>query len=102
MPLTLLGRNLSRIAIIGSGHIGPDIALYFSRTLSAQGVQIVVNDVSQDALEAGRARIARKIKKASESGSHRPADALAFEKNVVFTLDKSLLTGAELAIEAAT
>ncbi len=102
MPLTLSGRTLSRVAIIGSGHIGPDIALYLSRVLSPFGVSIVVNDVSQEALDAGRARIARKLQKATESGSFRPSDALTFERNVAFTLDKSLLVGAELAIETAT
>src|ERR1041384_8592583 len=102
MPVTLHGRNLTRVAIIGSGNIGPDIAFFFSRALAAHGVQIVVNDISKAALEAGRERILRKLKRSTESGSFKPADAAAFEKNVVFTLDKSLLTGAELAIEAAT
>jgi enoyl-CoA hydratase / 3-hydroxyacyl-CoA dehydrogenase len=102
MPLTLFGRSVSRIAIIGSGHIGPDIALYFSRVLSSHGVPIVVNDVSKEALEAGRARIGKKLQRATDSGSFRPSDALAWERNVTFTLDKSLLVGAELAIEAAT
>jgi enoyl-CoA hydratase/3-hydroxyacyl-CoA dehydrogenase len=102
MPLTLFGRTVSRVAIVGSGHIGPDIAFYFSRVLAPHGIPIMVTDVSRDALEAGRSRLLRRIKKATESGSFKASDVIALEKNVTFTLDKSLLIGAELAIEAAT
>jgi enoyl-CoA hydratase/3-hydroxyacyl-CoA dehydrogenase len=102
MPLTVFGRTVSRIAIVGSGHIGPDIAFYFSRVLSRHGVPVVVTDISREALDAGRARLARRVKRASESGSFKPSDVIAIEKNISFTLDKSLLVGAELAIEAAT
>jgi enoyl-CoA hydratase/3-hydroxyacyl-CoA dehydrogenase len=102
MPLSLFGRTLHRVAVIGSGNIGPDIALYFARVLAPFGIPIVINDISPEALEGGRERLARKLKRATESGSFKPADALMIERNVTFTLDKSLLVGSDLAIEAAT
>jgi enoyl-CoA hydratase/3-hydroxyacyl-CoA dehydrogenase len=101
MPLSLFGRTLNRVGIVGSGHIGPDIALYFARVLLPHGVPVVVTDVAPEALDRGRQRIARKLHKAEESGTFRPAETAAIEKNVTFTLDKSLLVGCDLIIEAA-
>ena len=48
------GRNVEKIAVVGSGRIGPDVALYFSKVFSQCGVQVVVLDVSEEALEKGR------------------------------------------------
>jgi len=102
MALSLFGRTLSRVGIVGSGNIGPDIALYFARVLLPYGVPVVLNDVLQEALDRGRQRIARKLQKAEESGVFKAAEVEAVEKNVTFTLDKSLLVGCDLVIEAAT
>jgi enoyl-CoA hydratase/3-hydroxyacyl-CoA dehydrogenase len=102
MPLTLFGRTIHRVAIIGSGNIGPDIALFFSRTLAPYGVSVVVNDVLQSALDAGRRRVQRKLEKGHESGLFKPSDIEVILKNLTFTLDRSLLVGCDLAIEAAT
>ncbi len=102
MPLTLYGRTIHRVAIIGSGNIGPDIALFFSRALAPHGVPIVVNDVLQAALDSGRRRIQRKLEKGHESGLFKPADVEVILRNITFTLDRSLLVGCDLAIEAAT
>ena len=33
MAYTLLGRTIRRIGVVGSGQIGPDIALFFSKVL---------------------------------------------------------------------
>ena len=57
MSFTLKERSLSKIAVIGSGQIGPDIALYFSKTLSSSGVQIHVVDIAEDALTRGKAKL---------------------------------------------
>ena len=48
-------RTISKIAVIGSGQIGPDIALYFSKVLTSSGVTIVVVDISEEALAKGQA-----------------------------------------------
>ena len=50
------GRTIHKVAVIGSGQIGPDIALYFAKTLSPEGVKTVVVDVSADAIAKGKAK----------------------------------------------
>ncbi len=102
MAFTLSGRTLQRVAVVGSGNIGPDIALYFSKALGPHGVPVVVHDLAQSALDAGREKILKKLGKGSESGLIRLAEAEAVLKNISFTLDKSLLVGCGLVVEAAT
>jgi enoyl-CoA hydratase/3-hydroxyacyl-CoA dehydrogenase len=102
MAFSLAGRSILRIAVIGSGNIGPDIALFFSKALAPHGVPVVVHDLVPSALERGRERIVKKLGKGSESGLFRLAEAEAILKNISFTLDKSLLVGCGLVVEAAT
>ena len=66
MALTMLGRNIGKIGIIGSGNIGPDIALHFSQNLHQDGVSIVVVDISQTALDMGKQKTESKMNKAVE------------------------------------
>ena len=49
--------------------IGPDIALYFSKVLSRSGVEIVVVDISDQALAKGEKKFTKKIAKGEESGA---------------------------------
>lgn len=100
MGLTLFGRTLTKIGVVGCGQMGPGIALFYSRTLGPRGVPVVLTDVSPDALQAGRERFQKKLRKAGESGTYRPAEIAAIEKNVSFTLDKSLLVRCDLVVEA--
>jgi enoyl-CoA hydratase/3-hydroxyacyl-CoA dehydrogenase len=101
MALSVFGRTLQRIAVVGSGNLGPDLALYLSRALAPHGVPVVLHDVFNGALEAGRERIVRKLGRATESGVFRFAEAQEILSNLSFTLDKSLLHGCGLVIEAA-
>ena len=55
MSIDILDRKVGRIAVIGSGQIGPDIALHFSKVFAPQGTPVVVVDISEEALAAGRA-----------------------------------------------
>ena len=57
MTISVKGRTIGKVAVIGSGNIGPDIALHFAQSLAAQGVKIVVVDVVQKALDGGTTRI---------------------------------------------
>ncbi len=102
MAFTLFGRTLTRVAVIGSGNIGPDIALFLSRALVSHGVPVVVTDVVQSALDGGRERTAKKLEKGVEAGVFSPAEAEVIGRNIAFTLDKSMLLGATFVIEAAT
>lgn len=91
---------MKTIGVVGSGQIGPDIALYFAKTLP--GTKVVVNDIAQAALDAGRAKAQKKIDKGVETGAFKPDQAKAMSEAMVFTADKAALQGAEFVIEAAT
>jgi 3-hydroxyacyl-CoA dehydrogenase len=53
MAFTMFGRTIRKIVVIGSGNIGPDIALHFSQNLHSYSVPVVVVDIVQAALDAG-------------------------------------------------
>ena len=42
MPFTFQDRELTKVGVIGSGQIGPDIALFFSKVLADAGVSVIV------------------------------------------------------------
>ena len=71
MPVTFAHRTISHVAVIGSGQIGPDIALHFAKVL--EGVRVTVVDVSEAALAAGKARTWKKLDKGAETGAFKPA-----------------------------
>jgi len=102
MAFSLAGRSASRVAVVGSGNIGPDVALFFARNLARYSVPIIVHDVSQEALDSGRNRILEKFRRGSETGVFRPGGMEAVEKSITFTQDRSLLMGCDLVIEAVT
>jgi enoyl-CoA hydratase/3-hydroxyacyl-CoA dehydrogenase len=102
MAFTLAGRTLSRVAVVGSGNIGPDVALYFARILTRHGVPILVHDISQAALNAGRERIVKKLRRGGDTGIFRPLEIESIEKNMTFTLDPSILIGCDFVVEAVT
>jgi enoyl-CoA hydratase/3-hydroxyacyl-CoA dehydrogenase len=96
------GRKISKVAVIGSGQIGPDIALHFSRTLGRYGVSVVIRDILGSAIEQGFARVKSKLKKGVESGVFKKEEADAILSNITFTTEKIHLRGVDLVIEAAT
>ncbi|MDP6930112.1 MAG: 3-hydroxyacyl-CoA dehydrogenase/enoyl-CoA hydratase family protein [Planctomycetota bacterium] len=102
MSFTLKERSLSKIAVIGSGQIGPDIALYFSKTLSSSGVQIHVVDIAEDALTRGKAKLEKKIAKGVETGAFTPDQQARMLEHVTFTSDYESVRGADFVVEAAT
>ena len=102
MGFTLAGRTASRVAVVGSGNMGPDVALFFARRLARHGVPIVVHDVSRQALDCGRTRILEKFRRGSETGVFRPGDTDVVERSITFTQDRSLLVGCDLVVEAVT
>ena len=101
MALTMFGRIIRKIGVIGSGNIGPDIALHFSQNLYAYGVPVVVVDISQAALDSGSKKAASKMAKATEKGALKKEVADAIVQNMIFTTDYGKLADADLVIEAA-
>ena len=102
MSFTHQGREISKVAVIGSGQIGPDIALYFTKVLSPFGVQTVVVDVSEDALAGGRKKLEKKVAKGVETGAFSEEQQAKMVSSVSWTTDYEDVRGAELVVEAAT
>ncbi|MEC8252478.1 MAG: 3-hydroxyacyl-CoA dehydrogenase/enoyl-CoA hydratase family protein [Planctomycetota bacterium] len=102
MSFTHQGREIRKVAVIGSGQIGPDIALYFTKVLSPFGVQTVVVDVSEDALAGGRKKLEKKVAKGVETGAFSEEQQAKMVSSVSWTTDYEDIRGAELVVEAAT
>lgn len=102
MAYVYRGRTIRKIGVIGSGQIGPDIALYFTKVLHAQGVAVVVIDVAPAALEKGKAKTAKKVQKGVETKAFAPDEAARMLENIQWTTDYSLAAGCDLVVEAAT
>jgi len=101
MAFTMFGRTIRKIGVIGSGNIGPDIALHFSQNFFSYGVPVVVVDISQAALDAGLKKAESKMAKAAEKKIYKKEDADAIVRNMLFTSDYGKLADADLIIEAA-
>lgn len=102
MILTLKGRTFQKVGVIGSGQIGPDLALYFSKVLSSEGCQIVIVDILQEALDRGRAKVQNKLQKGVETKAFTPEQSDLILKSILFTTDYQHLQGCTLIVEAAT
>lgn len=102
MSFSHAGRTLRKVAVIGSGQIGPDIALYFAKVLSPSGVAIAVVDISEQALASGKAKLEKKVQKGVESGAFTAEQQAQMTGSVQWTTDYQQLRGADLVIEAAT
>jgi enoyl-CoA hydratase/3-hydroxyacyl-CoA dehydrogenase len=102
MPITVKGRTVTKVAVVGSGNIGPDIAMHFAQNLAGEGVKTVVVDVVQKALDGGKARIDKKLAKLAEKGIVKPDAAKLAGESILWTMDYGQIAGADLVVEAAT
>ncbi len=102
MAFEFRGRTFHKIGIVGSGQIGPDIALHFTKVFAPHGVAIVVQDISAEALERGKGKLTAKIEKGRESGAFKPDQADQMVANVTFTADAGDLADCDFIVEAAT
>ena len=101
MPFTMFGRTIRKVGIIGSGNIGPDIALHFSQNLYSYNVPVVVVDIVQAALDAGSKKAESKMAKTVEKKIYKKEEADVIFRNILFTTDYGKLSDADLLIEAA-
>lgn len=102
MGMDVFGKTINKVGVIGSGQIGPDIALYFSKVLHRYGAPVVVVDIAERALKSGEARVKGKIGRGVKTGAFKKDEADAMIANMSWTSDYSQLAGADLVIEAAT
>ena len=101
MSFVMFGRTIRKIGVIGSGNIGPDIALHCSQTLYSYGVPVVVVDILQAALDSGSKKAESKLNKAVEKKIYKKEEGDAIFRNMLFTSDYGKLSDADLVIEAA-
>src|ERR1035437_6285856 len=94
--------TISKIAVIGAGQIGPDIALHFSKSLSPFGVSVIVVDISPQALEKAKEKAHKKINKGVEAGAFKPEQAEKIKNALIFSADYEQVCGSQIVVEAAT
>ncbi|HSF16651.1 MAG TPA: 3-hydroxyacyl-CoA dehydrogenase NAD-binding domain-containing protein [Vicinamibacteria bacterium] len=102
MAYRLDNRSLTKVGVVGSGQIGPDIALHMTKVLEPHGARVVVVDIYDKALDAGRKKLDRKVDRGIETGAFSAEQGPQMKANVLFTEDYEALRDAELVIEAAT
>lgn len=102
MGWKIFGRTINKVGVIGSGNIGPDIALYFSKVLHRHGVPVVVVDIAENALRSGEIRVRGKLKRGVKTGAFQEEEVDSMISHISWTTDYSQLSRADLVIEAAT
>lgn len=90
------------VGVIGSGSIGPDLAYGFVSAIAKSGGKVYLNDIRQEALDAGVARIQGYIFKAVARGKLSEKAARAITAALVPTLRAEDLADCEYVLEAAT
>ena len=89
-----------RIGIIGAGTIGPDIGYYLKSAIP--GLNLVLIDISRDALDRALDRIHAYADKGLARGKLTPEQAQGVRQNLDFSVDYGDLDGCDWVIEAAT
>ncbi|MBN1908066.1 MAG: enoyl-CoA hydratase/isomerase family protein [Deltaproteobacteria bacterium] len=88
------------IAVIGAGHIGPDIAYYLRTGLPENKLYIV--DVAEAQLEKAKERFKGYAEKAVQKKKIAPGTAEKMLGNIIYTTDYNDIKNCGLVIEAAT
>lgn len=89
---------VERVGVVGCGLMGSGIAEVCAR----HGLDVVVRDVSQDALASGRARIEASMQRAVRSGKLEAADRDRALEALRFTTDWDAFVDRQLVVEAVT
>ncbi len=87
-----------RIAVVGAGQMGNGIAHVFAQS----GFEVVMIDVSQDALDKGRATIARNVERQVKKGTIPPDEQVQILSRIDLSMDLDSIADASLIIEAAS
>src|ERR1035437_440058 len=102
MPYCYRDLRITKISVIGAGQIGPDIALHFAKSFSQYGVEIIIIDISPEALEKAKAKAHKKIQKGVDTGAFKPEGAERMKDAMVFSSDYEQVRGSQIVVEAAT
>ncbi|HEX4705813.1 MAG TPA: 3-hydroxybutyryl-CoA dehydrogenase [Pseudonocardiaceae bacterium] len=88
--------EIHRIGVVGSGLMGSGIAEVCARA----GLDVLVNEVSEAAVESGRGRISTSLARGVKSGKLSEAERDDAIGRIVFTTDLGDFADRELVIEA--
>jgi 3-hydroxybutyryl-CoA dehydrogenase len=88
--------DIHRVGVVGAGLMGSGIAEVHARA----GLAVTVTEVSQPALDAGRARIEKSLQRGVKSGKLAGEDADAALSRLTFTTDLGSFADRDLVIEA--
>ena len=87
-----------RIAVVGAGQMGNGIAHVFAQS----GFDVVMIDVSQEALDHGRATVAKNIERQVKKGTIPPEEQVKILSRIDLSMDLEVASEASLIIEAAS
>jgi 3-hydroxybutyryl-CoA dehydrogenase len=90
--------RLERIGVIGAGQMGSGIA----HVCALAGFEVVMIDVSEDALDRGRQAIDRNLSRQVARGKIREEDKEATLRRIQMGLEYTLFADCDMVIEAAT
>ncbi|MQA62842.1 MAG: 3-hydroxybutyryl-CoA dehydrogenase [Actinophytocola sp.] len=88
--------DIQRVGVVGAGLMGSGIAEVCART----GLDVVVAEVSADALDAGKARIEKSFDRAVRNGKLAAEERDAALALVAYTLDLDDFADRDLVVEA--
>ena len=89
---------IKRVGVVGAGTMGNGIAHVFARS----GLPVVLAEVDQPALDRGLSTIDKNLAREVAKGKLAQAEADAARARIAGTLDRGMLAGCDLVVEAAT
>jgi enoyl-CoA hydratase / 3-hydroxyacyl-CoA dehydrogenase len=94
--------NISKLSVIGAGQIGPDICLHFAKVFWKNHVELVLIDISEEALAKAKEKVEKKINRGLETGSFKEGMAAIMKASIRYSTDYEHIRGSNLVVEAAT
>ena len=88
---------MKKVAVIGGGTMGLDIAQVFARS----GYDVVVRDINDDIIQKSETRLNKSLDKLVSKGKMDEIGKMAIADKITFTTDLSLAADADLVVEAA-
>ena len=88
---------MKKIAVMGGGTMGLDIAQVFARN----GFEVLVRDIREDIIKASEERLNKALDKLVAKGKMDEAGKKAITDNITFTVELADAADADLVIEAA-
>jgi 3-hydroxybutyryl-CoA dehydrogenase len=88
--------EIRKVGVLGAGLMGSGIA----EVCAKAGFQVVVREVDEKALDAGRRRIEQSLSKAIERGKLTAVDGEAIRKRLLFSSSLAEISSSDLVIEA--